>query len=55
MKTALVSIGVTLFASLAFYLAGRPFDPADYVVSLLLTTLLVWTFEQYRRTPDESA
>lgn len=53
MKTALVSIGVTLTAALAFYLAGRPFDAADYAVSFLLTALLMWTFEQYRHEPGE--
>lgn len=53
MKTALLSIGLTLLASLVFYLTGHPFDPADYAVSLTLCTLLAWTFEQYRREPGE--
>jgi len=53
MKTAIFSIGATLLASLVFALRGHPFDPADYAVSLLLCTLFVWTFEQYRREPGE--
>lgn len=52
MKTALVSIGVTSLASLAFLIAGRPFDAADCAVCLMLSTLLAWTVEQYYHRSD---
>jgi hypothetical protein len=48
MKAALIAVGAAVFAGLAFSLAGKPLDPADYVVILLLGTLLTWTYEQYR-------
>lgn len=53
MKAVLIAVGIAVVAGLGCSLAGKPLDPADYVVILLLGTLLVWTFEQYRRSPTE--
>lgn len=50
MKPALFAVGSALLAGASFELAGRPLDPADYVVILLGVTLIVWTVEQYRRS-----
>jgi len=47
MKPALASIAVSLVLGIGFYLAGNPLNIADYVIILLGTTLLVWTYEQY--------
>ena len=53
MKTVLIAVGAAGFAGLAFSLAGKPLDPADYVVILLLATLVSWTIEQYRLDQPE--
>lgn len=53
MKAVLISIGIAILAGLAFSLAGRPLDAADYVVILLVGTLLAWTYEQYHH-PDSN-
>jgi hypothetical protein len=53
MKAVLIAVGVAVIAGLAFSLAGKPLDPADYVVILLLGTLLVWTYEQYQLPREE--
>lgn len=53
MKAALLAVGIAVFAGLAFSLAGRPLDAADYVVILLIGTLLAWTYEQYRHDPNQ--
>lgn len=48
MKPALISISLALVLGAAGYLGGRPLDVADYAVVLVLTSLVVWTYEQYR-------
>lgn len=53
MKAALIAVGIAALAGLAFSLAGRPLDPADYVVVLLVVTLIAWTYEQYNHDPTE--
>lgn len=53
MKAVLIAVGIAVLAGLAFSLAGKPLDPADYVVILLVGTLLAWTYEQYRHPHEE--
>lgn len=53
MKTALASVAVAAVLGLGFYLAGQPLDVADYVIILLGTTLLVWTYEQYGKGKEQ--
>ncbi|MBI5425481.1 MAG: hypothetical protein HZA32_15485 [Opitutae bacterium] len=53
MKAALIAVGIAALAGLAFSLAGQPLDAADYVVVLLVVTLIAWTYEQYNHDPTE--
>lgn len=53
MKTALASVATSVVLGLGFYLAGQPLDVADYVIILLGTTLLVWTYEQYGKGKEQ--
>ena len=53
MKTALASIATSVVLGIGFYLAGQPLDVADYVIILLGTTLLVWTYEQYGKGKEQ--
>lgn len=54
MKPALASVAVAAVLGLGFYLAGQPLDVADYVIILLGTTLLVWTYEQYGKGKEQN-
>lgn len=53
MRTALASVATSFILGLGFYLAGNPLNVADYVVILLGTTLLVWTYEQYGKGKEQ--
>jgi hypothetical protein len=53
MKPALASIAVAIMFGVGSYLAGHPLNVADYVVILLGTTLLVWTYEQYGKGTEQ--
>ena len=48
MKTALISIATAILLGLGSYAANRPLDLADYAVILSVTSIVVWTIEQYR-------
>jgi hypothetical protein len=53
MRTALASVATSVVLGLGFYLAGYPLNVADYVIILLGTTLLVWTYEQYGKGKEQ--
>lgn len=53
MKPALASVAVAAVLGLGFHLAGHPLDVADYVILMLGTTLLVWTYEQYGKGEEQ--
>lgn len=53
MKPALASVAVAAVLGLGFHLAGKPLDVADYVILMLGTTLLVWTYEQYGKGEEQ--
>ncbi len=53
MKPALASVFVAAVLGLGFYFAGKPLDIADYVIIMLGTTLLVWTYEQYSKGEEQ--
>lgn len=53
MKAVLIAVCIAVLTGLAFWLAGKPLDPADYVVILLVGTLLAWTYQQYRHPREE--
>ena len=51
MKTALISVLTATLLGFASLASGRPFDAADFLVTLFTAGLVAWTVAQYSREP----